>query len=51
MHEERYAITETCDILNLNRFYRLVHIVGLLAVIRRKHPAYQRSKPEVTAHQ
>ena len=106
MHEEGYAITETCDILNLNRssyykwthrskgssaleneallhdigliyaehngtygyrriadeynathdkqynlkrFYRLVHIVGLLAVIRRKRPAYQRSKPEVTA--
>ena len=34
---------------NLKRFYRLVHIVGLLAVIRRKRPAYQRSKPEVTA--
>ena len=49
MHEEGYAITETCDILNLNRFYRLVHIVGLLAVIRRKRPAYQRSEPEVTA--
>ena len=26
---------------NLKRFYRLVHIVGLLAVIRRKRPAYQ----------
>ena len=51
MHEDGYAITETCDILNLNRFYRLVHIVGLLAVICRKRPAYQRSKPEVTAHQ
>ena len=51
MHEEGYAITETCDILNLNRFYRLVHIVGLLAVIRRKRPAYQRSELEVTAHQ
>ena len=51
MHEEGYAITETCDILNLNRFYRLVHIVGLLAVIRRKRPAYQRSEQEVTAHQ
>ena len=106
MHKEGYAITEICDILNLNRssyynwtnrvksnreveneallheigliyaehngtygyrriadeynatrkkqynlkrFYRLVHIVGLLAVIRRKRPAYQRSKPEVTA--
>ena len=49
MHEEGYAITETCYILNLNRFYRLVHIVGLLAVIRRKRPAYQRSEPEVTA--
>ena len=106
MHEEGYAITEICDILNLNRssyykwihrfkssseleneallhdigliyaehngtygyrriadeynathekqynlkrFYRLVHTVGLLAVIRRKRPAYQRSKPEVTA--
>ena len=34
---------------NLKRFYRLVHIVGLLAVIRRKRPAYQRSAPEVTA--
>ena len=33
---------------NLKRFYRLVHIVGLLAVIRRKRPAYQRSAPEVT---
>ena len=106
MHEEGYAITEICDILELNRssyynwtqrvkstreteneallheigliyaehngtygyrriaeeynathknqynlkrFYRLVHIVGLLAVIRRKRPAYQRSTPEVTA--
>ena len=34
---------------NLKRFYRLVHIVGLLAIIRRKRPAYQRSTPEVTA--
>lgn len=34
---------------NLKRFYRLVHIVGLLAVIRRKRPIYQRSTPEVTA--
>ena len=34
---------------NLKRFYRLIHIVGLLAIIRRKRPAYQRSKPEVTA--
>ena len=106
MHKEGYAITEICDILNLNRssyynwthrvksnheteneallheigliyaehngtygyrriadeynathkkqynlkrFYRLVHIVGLLAVIRRKRPAYQRSTPEITA--
>ena len=39
-HEKRY---------NLKRFYRLTHLVGLLAVIRRKRPAYQRSKPEVTA--
>ncbi|MEE0299330.1 MAG: IS3 family transposase [Christensenellales bacterium] len=39
-HEKKY---------NLKRFYRLTHIVGLLAVIRRKRPAYQRSKPEVTA--
>lgn len=39
-HEKKY---------NLKRFYRLVHIVGLLAVIRRKRPAYQRSTPEVTA--
>lgn len=106
MHKEGYAITEVCDILDLNRssyynwtrrtksvreieneallhdigmiyaehngtygyrriadeynathekqyngkrFYRLVHIVGLLAVIRRKRPAYKRSTPEVTA--
>ena len=39
-HEKKY---------NLKRFYRLTHIVGLLAVIRRKRPAYQRSTPEVTA--
>ena len=39
-HEKRY---------NLKRFYRLAHLVGLLAVIRRKRPTYQRSKPEVTA--
>lgn len=39
-HERQY---------NVKRFYRLVHIVGLLAVIRRKRPAYQRSSPEVTA--
>ena len=39
-HEKQY---------NLKRFYRLVHIVGLFAVIRRKRPAYQRSKPEITA--
>ena len=34
---------------NLKRFYRLVHLVGVLAVIRRKRPAYQRSTPEMTA--
>ena len=39
-HEKQY---------NLKRFYRLVHMVGLLAVIRRKRPAYRRSTPEVTA--
>ena len=39
-HEKKY---------NLKRFYRLVHIVGLLAVIRRKRPSYQRSTPEVIA--
>lgn len=39
-HERQY---------NVKRFYRLVHIVGLLAVIRRKRPAYQRSSPEVMA--
>ena len=39
-HEKQY---------NLKRFYRLTHIVGLLAVIRRKRPTYQRSTPEVTA--
>lgn len=39
-HEKKY---------NVKRFYRLVHIVGLLAVIRRKRPIYRRSMPEVTA--
>lgn len=39
-HEKRY---------NLKRFYRLTHTVGMLAVIRRKRPAYQRSTPEITA--
>lgn len=39
-HEKRY---------NLKRFYRLTHLVGLQAVIRKKRPAYQRSTPEVTA--
>ena len=39
-HEKQY---------NVKRVYRLVHIVGLLAVIRRKRPAYQRASPEVTA--
>ena len=39
-HEKKY---------NLKRFYRLTHLVGLLPVIRRKRPAYQRSTPEVTA--
>lgn len=39
-HEKKY---------NLKRFYRLTHITGMLAVIRRKRPAYQRSTPEVTA--
>jgi len=34
---------------NLKRFYRLIHIVGLLAVVRRKRPVYQRSTLEVTA--
>jgi transposase InsO family protein len=34
---------------NKKRFYRLMQIVGLKAVIRRKRPAYQRSTPEVTA--
>ena len=40
VHEKTY---------NLKRFYRLIHMVGLLAVIRRKRPAYQRCSPEVTA--
>lgn len=31
---------------NLKRFYRLVHIADMLAVIRRKRPAYLRSTPE-----
>lgn len=39
-HEKKY---------NVKRFYRLVHIVDLLAIIRRKRPIYRRSKPEVTA--
>lgn len=39
-HEKKY---------NLKRFYRLTHIAGVLAVIRRKRSAYQRSIPEVTA--
>ena len=39
-HEKKY---------NVKRFYRLVHIVGLFAVIRRKRPAYKRSTSEVTA--
>ena len=40
MHEDGYAIIETCDILNLNRFYRLVHISRpVFAVICRKRPA------------
>ena len=38
-HEKQY---------NIKRFYRLVHIVGLLAVIRRKRPSYQKVTPEVT---
>ena len=38
-HEKQY---------NLKRFYRLVHIVGLLTVICRKRPAYHSSTLEVT---
>ncbi|PKM86553.1 MAG: hypothetical protein CVU87_11775 [Firmicutes bacterium HGW-Firmicutes-12] len=34
---------------NYKRIYRLTHLVGLKAVIRRKRPKYQRSTPEVTA--
>jgi transposase InsO family protein len=34
---------------NYKRIYRLTHIVGLKAVIRRKRPQYQRSAPENTA--
>jgi len=34
---------------NYKRIYRLTHLVGLQAVIRRKRPQYQRSTPEVTA--
>lgn len=34
---------------NYKRIYRLTHLVGLRAVIRRKRPQYQRSTPEVTA--
>lgn len=34
---------------NYKRIYRLTHLVGLKAVIRRKRPLYLRSTPEVTA--
>jgi hypothetical protein len=34
---------------NEKRIYRLTHLVGLMSVIRRKRPQYQRSTPEVTA--
>lgn len=34
---------------NEKRFYRLAQIANLKAVIRRKRPAYRRSKPEFTA--
>lgn len=34
---------------NYKRIYRLTHLVGLKAVIRRKRPQYRRSTPEVTA--
>lgn len=34
---------------NYKRIYRLTHLVGLRAVIRRKRPQYQRSTPEITA--
>ncbi len=34
---------------NYKRIYRLTHIVGLKAVIRRVRPQYQRSTPEITA--
>lgn len=34
---------------NYKRIYRLMAIVGLEAIIRRKRPRYQRSRPEVTA--
>ena len=36
-------------ILTLHVFGLTVHIVGLLAVIRRKRPAYRRCTPEATA--
>ena len=36
-------------ILTLHVFGLTVHIVGLLAVIRRKRPAYRRYTPEATA--
>lgn len=34
---------------NYNCIYRLTHLVGLKAVIRRKRPQYRHSTPEVTA--
>lgn len=34
---------------NYKRIYRLTHLVGLKAVIRRKRPQYRHSTPEVTA--
>jgi len=34
---------------NYKRIYRLTRIVGLQAVIRRKRPQYQRTRPEITA--
>ncbi len=34
---------------NEKRFYRLTQLAGLKSIIRRKRPAYRRSKPEFTA--
>ena len=48
-HSLRKEVTPMPIILTLHVFGLTVHIVGLLAVIRRKRPAYRRCTPEATA--